>query len=92
MWTVHEIAKQIGASSPALVVGAGAGPWPTVGSNSELMINVWLDGDCIDVKSQAAKVNPDTKQGEAHVLDTDQLAFMANLYVSRGDNLGKVCL
>lgn len=73
-------------------MGPGAGPWPVVGVNSEMMANVHIDGDNMKIKTQIAKVNTDTKLGEASGIDTDQFALMANLYISKGERSGKVGL
>jgi len=72
------------------VIGAGAGPWPVVGTNSEMAANVCLQEGDVTVKTKIIKVNTDTMGGEEIDVDTDQFALMANFYLSQGKRDGKV--
>ena len=74
------------------MVGAGAGPWPEIGVNCEMMANANVDGESVDVKTKIAKVNTDTNKGESHGVTTDQFALLANFYMSKGNREGKVCI
>ena len=88
VYKLGDITKLVGHQS-GLLVGAGAGPWPEVGVNCEMMANVNINGDWMDIKSKIAKVNPETKLGESHTISTDQFALMSNFYLSKGSRNGK---
>mgnify|MGYP001801459974 FL=1 len=91
LYRIKDVANQAGTTD-GLVVGAGAGPWPVVGVNSEMMANVKLNGDDMSIKTHIAKVNTETKLGEASTVNTDQFALLANFYISKGERNGKVSL
>lgn len=80
----------IAGVSQGLAVGAGAGPWPEIGTNSEMMANVRL-GDDPQVKTYVAKVNPEDGSASTYPIKSDAFALMANLYLSNGKP-GKVCI
>lgn len=56
------------------------------------MANVLIDGDKMDIHTKIAKVNTETLLGEASSVDTDQFAVLGNLYISKGQRDGKVCI
>ncbi|XP_067934896.1 ester hydrolase C11orf54 homolog [Watersipora subatra] len=89
LYRLRDIAKICGDHS-GLMVGAGAGPWPVVGANCELMANINVTGDTVDVRSKVAKVNAETQLGETQDIDTDAFALMGNFYLSKGNRDGKV--
>ena len=91
LYRIKDVANKAGTTD-GLVVGAGAGPWPVVGVNSEMMANVKLNGDDMSIKTHIAKVNTETKLGEASTVNTDQFALLANFYISKGERNGKVSL
>lgn len=79
---MNDVASSVGAKE-GLVVGAGAGPWPLIGVNSEMMTNMTL-GENQKIQTRIATVDVDTGDGVLQQIDKDDFALMANLYVSDG--------
>lgn len=72
-------------TTQGLAVGAGAGPWPKIGVNSELMANVGLSGESLNVKSAIAYLDPENGfKDSLKFIDSDEFALMANLYMCDG--------
>ncbi|KAF6026056.1 hypothetical protein EB796_015634 [Bugula neritina] len=59
LFNISNIANEVNTTS-GLVIGAGAGPWPVVGTNSEMAANVCLQEGDVTVKTKIIKVNTDT--------------------------------
>ncbi|XP_050428748.1 ester hydrolase C11orf54 homolog [Adelges cooleyi] len=88
--------KQITGTDPIFAVGAGAGPWPHVGVNSELAGNVHMACSYVKNSSRVVKINSETKSYELEQLPANETRFalLANFYTSngvRGEVLRIVC-
>jgi hypothetical protein len=65
--------------------GAGAGPWPRLGSNSELMLslNIGPDGEIAGNSSKVSLTSPgDEKDVDLRPLEVPECALLANFLVS----------
>ncbi|KAF2671023.1 DUF1907-domain-containing protein [Microthyrium microscopicum] len=65
------------------ILGAGAGPFRYLGTNSELMPNLSYKGDDINNQTHYAKVQPDGQQ-LCEKLESHDCGLMANLFGSSG--------
>lgn len=86
VYDIKDIVKAIGMK-PCFVMGAGAGPWPFVGKNSEMMANVLIDGDNVVNKTHIAKVKDDGSDDiSVSVLPSNETRFalLANLFFCEG--------
>lgn len=85
MYDMKEFGKLAGLDS-CLIIGAGAGPWPFIGVNCELMANLAIDGDKIDNQSRMAKVNTKDSGCILQILPNDETrhALLGNLFCSEG--------
>ncbi|XP_042909655.1 ester hydrolase C11orf54 homolog isoform X1 [Parasteatoda tepidariorum] len=66
----------------ALMIGAGAGPRPHIGTNCEMMANVKL-GDEDLINTRIAKITEDGSE-LIHLKDSTKFCLLGNLYVSEG--------
>ncbi|XP_025416016.1 ester hydrolase C11orf54 homolog isoform X2 [Sipha flava] len=86
LYDIKDFKKVIG-SDPLSIVGAGAGPWPYVGVNSEFIGNVKFSGNNHTInRSHFYKINPETKgilHGNLPQNET-RFALLANFYTSNG--------
>ncbi|XP_073985108.1 ester hydrolase C11orf54 homolog isoform X2 [Rhodnius prolixus] len=87
IYDIKDIAKIVDLKS-CFVVGAGAGPWPYIGKNCEIMANVLIDSCANSTvqKTHIAKVNNKTENCEVEVLPSEETrcTLMANLYACEG--------
>lgn len=85
MYDVKEMGKAVGLES-FLMVGAGAGPWPHLGVNCELMVNLSVDGDEVDSQSRIAHVDTTKKTCVLEQLPNSETrhALLANLFCCEG--------
>ncbi|KAH0560976.1 ester hydrolase C11orf54 homolog [Cotesia glomerata] len=85
LYDVQTILKQINYNNKAFVIGAGAGPWPQVSRNCEMMMNVVIDSDEIKNQTKLAWVGDDNQCVLQNCKESDtRLALLANLFVSEG--------
>ncbi|KAG8040812.1 hypothetical protein G9C98_001800 [Cotesia typhae] len=85
IYDVQTILKQINYNNKAFVIGAGAGPWPQLSRNCEMMMNVVIDSDEIKNQTKLAWVGEDNQCVLQNCKESDtRLALLANLFVSEG--------
>nr|BAN20564.1 conserved hypothetical protein [Riptortus pedestris] len=86
VYDVKDIVKAIGLQQ-CFVIGAGAGPWPFIGKNAEMVANVYIDGNNVKSLTHIAKLKDDgTNNIEVSVLPNTETRFalLANLFFSEG--------
>ncbi|ESO97446.1 hypothetical protein LOTGIDRAFT_214298 [Lottia gigantea] len=91
IYDVGKVSEEVGLPG-AFVIGAGAGPWPLVGVNSEMICNVKLgkNGQPTVNNTYIAKVGEkDGKCQQMQIKDSTEFCLMANLLCSEGKQ-GKV--
>ncbi|XP_078034350.1 ester hydrolase C11orf54 homolog [Augochlora pura] len=86
VYDVQQLVKHLQCCKNAFVIGAGAGPWPHINCNCELMMNLVLPEPNVRNESRIASVD---KVDEKCVLRTlpnneTRLALLGNLFVSEG--------
>lgn len=83
LYDVKDLAKSVDMPN-AFVVGAGAGPHPYVGVNSELMANV-MTGDKVSNGSRVAKIDASGNYQLLKLPDTEtRCALMLNMFACEG--------
>ncbi|KAK9497034.1 hypothetical protein O3M35_012824 [Rhynocoris fuscipes] len=84
IYHMNDIAR-ITNLKPCFIIGAGAGPWPYVGKNCEMMANVVINGSIVQ-RTYIAKVHDKTEQVDLSTLPDSELRFalLANLYACQG--------
>ena len=102
-YSMKEIARQLGYSKQAFFVGAAAGPFPVIGTNSELMPNYSINHEeeassgVVRNETHFAKLS-DTKcddVGRGYTLgkiasSCDQFCLLGNLFLSEGRQDGEI--
>jgi len=88
IYNLADMPALIGFKDPSiLIIGAGAGPWPYLKTNCELMINLAID-DELHNKSRLATVvdSTTTPRRELHTLPKEEskCALLSNFMVSKG--------
>ncbi|XP_066587383.1 ester hydrolase C11orf54 homolog [Prorops nasuta] len=85
IYDIKSLLKEINFKNDGFVIGAGAGPWPYINSNCELMMNILISSSEVKNKSHIASVN---KEDQCHLQtlpnNETRLALLANLFVSEG--------
>lgn len=86
LYDAQPILKNINYGNESFVIGAGAGPWPYLNCNAEMMMNVAMSPAGLKNETRLASVN--TANGGC-VLQTltgneTRFAVLANLFVSQG--------
>ncbi|XP_058798060.1 ester hydrolase C11orf54 homolog [Phymastichus coffea] len=86
VYDIQPLLKQFKYGDRAFIAGAGAGPWPYLNCNSELMMNVMIDCAKIKNGTRVASVN---KKDQTCVLGTlkgneTRFALLANLFMCEG--------
>lgn len=91
VYNIRQILKHLNYGDTALVIGAGAGPWPYVQSNCELIMNVAISPSGINNETRVYSVDRINGSCIQEGLPTDETRFalLANLFLSEG-KLGKV--
>ena len=86
LYDVKQLLNHLQYSEDSLVIGAGAGPWPYLNSNCELIMNMKVSPSGVKNETRIASV--DTKRGDCVVQTLPnketRLALLANLFVSEG--------
>ena len=86
-WSMVSCARAMGMSqSGGMIIGAGAGPWFTLGTNSELAPNFSWKGAFVDVRNQTwfAKVDKEAGGPRCERCPSTDCALMMNLFGSAG--------
>uniref|UniRef100_A0A171AA04 Ester hydrolase c11orf54-like protein n=1 Tax=Triatoma infestans TaxID=30076 RepID=A0A171AA04_TRIIF len=82
-----DIANTVGMKS-CFIIGAGAGPWPYIGKNCEMMANILINDSTSSIvqKTYIAKVNDKTEDIEVELLPNSEMRFslLANLFACEG--------
>lgn len=86
LYDVQQLLSRLQYKKDAFVIGAGAGPWPYLNSNCELMMNMIVSESNVQNETRIASV--DKTNGNC-VLETlpnteARLALLGNLFVSEG--------
>ncbi|CAK9813232.1 Ester hydrolase C11orf54 homolog [Anthophora quadrimaculata] len=70
----------------SFVVGAGAGPWPHINSNCELMMNMTISSSNVQNGTRIASVNKENGNCVLQNLPTSETRFalLANLFATQG--------
>ena len=86
LYDVEQLLNHLQYSKDSLVIGAGAGPWPYLNSNCELIMNMKVSPSGVKNETRIASV--DTKSGDCVLQNLPnketRLALLANLFVSEG--------
>lgn len=87
LYDVHELLKHINYSDKSFVIGAGAGPWPYINSNCELMMNLVISSSGIKNETRIASVDTSSGNCKLETLNGNEtrLALLANLFISKGE-------
>uniref|UniRef100_A0A224XTZ3 DUF1907 domain-containing protein n=1 Tax=Panstrongylus lignarius TaxID=156445 RepID=A0A224XTZ3_9HEMI len=87
IYHMKDIANTVGMKS-CFIVGAGAGPWPYIGKNCEMMANVLINDSTSSTvqKTHIAKVNDKTENVEVEVLPKSEMrcSLLVNLFACEG--------
>uniref|UniRef100_A0A0V0GA07 DUF1907 domain-containing protein n=1 Tax=Triatoma dimidiata TaxID=72491 RepID=A0A0V0GA07_TRIDM len=87
IYHMKDIASTVGMKS-CFIIGAGAGPWPYIGKNCELMANILIDDSTSSIvqKTHIAKVNDKTEDVEVEVLPNSEMrcSLLVNLFACEG--------
>ncbi|XP_057330742.1 ester hydrolase C11orf54 homolog [Microplitis mediator] len=85
IYDVQTILKQIHYGDKAFIIGAGAGPWPQLSRNCEMMMNLVLDSTNVINETKLAWVGEENQCVLQKCVDSDtRLALLANLFISEG--------
>merc|ERR1712136_436581 len=89
IYNLVELPALIGFKDPPiLMIGAGAGPWPHLGTNSEMMTNLAINGEQHNKSRLATVVDDKTANPlrQLHTLPQDETncALLSNFLISRG--------
>jgi len=66
------------------LLGPGAGPWPVVGCNCEMVANCSFANEQPKLGNRIAKIVPETNEYLQETINSADFALMANLLVSEG--------
>ncbi|XP_017890089.1 ester hydrolase C11orf54 homolog [Ceratina calcarata] len=86
VYDVQQLLNHLQYGKDALVIGAGAGPWPYLKSNCELMTNMVVSQSNVRNETRIASVNKTNGNCVLGTLPSSEtrLALLANLFVSEG--------
>ncbi|KAK0082171.1 hypothetical protein PV325_010930 [Microctonus aethiopoides] len=86
IYDIQYILKQLNFNENAFVIGAGAGPWPQLSRNCEMMMNLVVSPSELKNETRLAWVGNEDHcvLQKSERLDT-RFAILANLYVSQGE-------
>ncbi|XP_015172505.1 PREDICTED: ester hydrolase C11orf54 homolog [Polistes dominula] len=87
LYNIHELLQHMNYSDKSFVIGAGAGPWPYINSNCELMMNLVISSSGIKNETRIASVDKSSGNCKLETLNRNEtrLAILANLFVSKGE-------
>ncbi|XP_076657027.1 ester hydrolase C11orf54 homolog isoform X2 [Halictus rubicundus] len=86
VYDVQKLVKHLQCCKNPFVIGAGAGPWPHINCNCELMMNLVMPNDNVKNESRIASVDKTDGKCVLQTLPDNEtrLALLANLFVSEG--------
>ncbi|XP_012275100.1 ester hydrolase C11orf54 homolog [Orussus abietinus] len=86
VYDIQPLLKTISKSENALIIGAGAGPWPYLNKNCELMMNLSISSSIVKNQTRLASVNTVNDCCILQTVDNKETRFalLANLFVSEG--------
>lgn len=86
VYDIQKLLKHLQCCKNPFVIGAGAGPWPRINCNCELMMNLVIPNDNVTNKSRIATVDDTAGKCVLQTLPIDEtrVALLANLFVSEG--------
>ncbi|XP_076234081.1 ester hydrolase C11orf54 homolog [Calliopsis andreniformis] len=86
LYNVKELLNQLEYPKNSLVIGAGAGPWPHINSNCELMMNMKVSPSGVENDTHISSVDKTNGKCVLQTLPNDETRFalLANLFVSEG--------
>ncbi|XP_033219087.1 ester hydrolase C11orf54 homolog [Belonocnema kinseyi] len=85
LYDIKTLARHLGHGDKSFVTGAGAGPWPYLNTNIEMMMNVVLDTPMSSATTRIASVNPSDGSCVFQILPGNEtrFAFTASLFLSK---------
>nr|XP_031833404.1 ester hydrolase C11orf54 homolog [Nomia melanderi]XP_031833405.1 ester hydrolase C11orf54 homolog [Nomia melanderi] len=86
LYDIQQLLKHLKCCNNPFVIGAGAGPWPHINSNCELMMNMTISTSEVKNESRIASVDKSNEKCVLQTLPNDEtrLALLANLFASEG--------
>lgn len=86
IYDIHQFLEHLNYSDNAFVIGAGAGPWPYLNCNCELMMNLVVSSSEIKNETRIASVDKSSEKCTLETLNGNEtrLALLANLFLSEG--------
>ncbi|XP_076165041.1 ester hydrolase C11orf54 homolog [Ptiloglossa arizonensis] len=86
LYDIKELLNNLQYCKDSFVIGAGAGPWPYINSNCELIMNMVISSSNVKNGTHIASVDKTNGNCILQTLPHDEtrLALLANLFVSKG--------
>lgn len=87
LYDIQPLLQCLNYSDKAFVIGAGAGPWPYLNCNCELMMNVAVSPSNVKNETHIALVNKANNNCTLQKLPGNETRFalLANLFVNKGE-------
>ncbi|XP_035742224.1 ester hydrolase C11orf54 homolog [Vespa mandarinia] len=87
IYDIRQLLEHLNYSDKAFVIGAGAGPWPYLNCNCELMMNLVISSSEIKNETRIASVDKSSEKCTLEILNGNEtrLALLANLFLSQGE-------
>lgn len=86
LYDIKNLAPHLGHGDKSFVIGAGAGPWPHVNTNCEMMMNVVLDTPDSSETTRISLVDKNNEKNILKILPGNETRFslLANLFLCHG--------
>lgn len=86
VYDIKNLAPRLGHGDKSFVIGAGAGPWPYLNSNCEMMMNVVLNTPKSSKSTRISSVDKSNGKCVLEILPENETRFalLANLFLSEG--------
>ncbi|XP_076638189.1 ester hydrolase C11orf54 homolog [Colletes latitarsis] len=86
LYNIQELLKNLQCCKDSFVIGAGAGPWPHLNSNCELIMNMVISSSGVKNETRISFVDQTNGHCILQTLPNNEtrLALLANLFVSEG--------
>ncbi|XP_053985125.1 ester hydrolase C11orf54 homolog [Hylaeus anthracinus] len=86
LYDIKELLNHLQYPKDSLVIGAGAGPWPYLNSNCELIMNMLVSASNVKNETRISYIDKTNGNNLLKILPNDEtrLALLANLFVSEG--------